>query len=157
MEEISLLLEKKLGEKLDPLVTSLNLVCDQISAIDQRLSLLEGSTGKELPTVTFSDPKNPRPTPQVNFDNKDDMMKRAYDTLSEFPMLRRAYNVLLAEAPRPLTTQEVADKIGRSRSTTSQYLNELQKMKLLDKEHGETPDQSRNIVFRLSYRNQVEI
>ncbi len=140
LEEISLLLEKKLGEKLDPLMTSLSLVRSQISNIDQRLSLLEGSPQDHISTVTVSDPEGPRPTPQVDFDDKDEMLKRAYD--------------ILAEAPRPLTTQEVADKIGRSRSTTSQYLNELQKRNLLFKTYGETPDRSRNVVFRPVIKDQ---
>ena len=134
LEEISLLLEKKLEEKLNPLITSLDLVCNQISGINQRLSLLEGSSLQEIPTVTVSESHDPRATPQVNFDNKDEMLKRAYD--------------VLAEAPRPLTTQEVADRIGRSRSTTSQYLNELHQRNLLEKHYGTTPDKSRNVVFR---------
>ena len=140
LEEISLLLEKKLEEKLDPLITSLNLVCNQISGIDQRLSLLEGSSSQEISTVTVSDSHDPRVTPQVNFDNKDEMLKRAYD--------------VLAEAPRPLTTQEVADRIGRSRSTTSQYLNELHHRNLLLKTYGTTPDKSRNVVFRPANQDQ---
>ncbi|MHA1995625.1 MAG: helix-turn-helix domain-containing protein [Candidatus Hodarchaeales archaeon] len=134
LEEISLLLEKKLEEKLEPLVTSINSVCDQINIMDRRLSILEGSPHQEISTVTVSDSQDLRATPQVNFDNKDEMLKRAYD--------------VLAEAPRPLTTQEVADRIGRSRSTTSQYLNELHQRNLLLKTYGTTPDKSRNVVFR---------
>jgi predicted transcriptional regulator len=71
-------------------------------------------------------------------------------------MLKRAYDVL-AEAPRPLTTQEVADRIGRSRSTTSQYLNELHQRNLLLKTYGTTPDKSRNVVFRPANQNQDKI
>jgi hypothetical protein len=142
LEEISVLLEKKLGEKLNPLLDSLSLVRDQINNIDQRLSLLEGFPTEKLSTVTDSNPEIPRSTPQVNFEDKDEMLKRAYD--------------VLAESPRPLTTQEVADKIGRSRSTTSQYLNELQKRNLLLKTYGETPDQSRNVLFRPVNKDQEE-
>ena len=142
--------EEKFDEKLDTLlttvnslVTTVNSICGQISIIDQRIAVLEGFSHREIATVAVSDSREPRATPQVNFDNKDEMLKRAYD--------------VLAQAPRPLTTQEVADRIGRSRSTTSQYLNELHQRNLLLKTYGTTPDKSRNVVFRPVNQNEDEI
>ncbi|MHA2174672.1 MAG: helix-turn-helix domain-containing protein [Candidatus Hodarchaeales archaeon] len=118
---------------LDNLVNAVKTLNKQISLLDHRLSVLEGSNLPKTNTTDIFDSLEHQNTPQVDFEDKDEMLKRAYQ--------------VLALAQRPMTTQEVAEKIGRSRSTTSQYLNELHQRNLLQKMHGTTPDQSRNIVF----------
>ncbi|MHA2052455.1 MAG: helix-turn-helix domain-containing protein [Candidatus Hodarchaeales archaeon] len=118
---------------LDNLVDAVKTLNKQISLLDHRLSVLEGSNLPKTNTTDIFDSLEHQNTPQVDFEDKDEMLKRAYQ--------------VLALAQRPMTTQEVAEKIGRSRSTTSQYLNELHQRNLLQKMHGITPDQSRNIVF----------
>lgn len=120
-------------ERLETIITSIKALSDEIHVINQRLSLIEGSLNQSPIPSQPSKASESDSVPQVNFNDKDEMLKRAYE--------------ILAESPQPMTTQEVAELIGRSRSTTSQYLNELHQRNLLLKTHGTTPDKSRNIVF----------
>ncbi|MCK4848314.1 MAG: helix-turn-helix domain-containing protein [Candidatus Heimdallarchaeota archaeon] len=121
-------------EKLDKILAVVKLNRDSISLLDKRISALEGclqqSTKVSKPKVTTL-----VSNPQVDFDDKDKMLERAY--------------TVLATEKRPMTTLEVAEEIGRSRSTTSQYLNELHSRNLLTKTQGKSRDKSRNIVFSL--------
>ena len=121
-------------KKLDEILTVVKSLSDIIPLLDKRISALEGrlhqSTKPPEPIVTKLNSN-----PQVNFDEKDMMLERAYE--------------VLAKENRPMTTQEVAEEIGRSRSTTSQYLNELHNRNLLTKSQGKSRDKSRNIVFSL--------
>ena len=121
-------------EKLDKILTDVKSLSDSIGVLDKRISALEGflqqsTEGPPSKEVKFNS------NPQVNFDEQDKMLERAY--------------VVLAKKNRPMTTQEVAEEIGRSRSTTSQYLNELHNRNLLTKSQGKSRDKSRNIVFSL--------
>ena len=120
-------------KKLDTILDAVKVLTNQVNILEKRISLLEGSFDQSKPQFSLPDPFDPDSTPQVDFDDKDEMLQRAYS--------------VLRNAPQPLTTQEVADQIGRSRSTTSQYLNELHSRNLILKSHGTTPDKSRNIVF----------
>ena len=121
-------------KKLDKILAEVKSMNDRIGHLDDRISHLEESLHQSHkppePKVTRLDS-----TPQVDFDEKDMMLERAYE--------------VLAKENRPMTTQEVAEEIGRSRSTTSQYLNELHRRNLLIKSHGKSRDESRNIVFSL--------
>lgn len=123
----------KQEDRLDTILNAVKLLSEQVSHLDHRLSVLEGNFLPKTNPNDFIESFDPQNTPQVDFNDKDEMLKRAYQ--------------VLAEAQRPMTTQEVAEKIGRSRSTTSQYLNELHHRNLLQKMQGTTPDKSRNIVF----------
>ncbi len=121
-------------EKLDKILTVVKSLSDSIGLLDKRISALEGRL--QQPTeVSVSKVTKFNSDPQVNFDEKDKMLERAY--------------TVLAKENRPMTTQEVAEEIGRSRSTTSQYLNELHNRNLLTKSQGKSRDKSRNIVFSL--------
>ena len=119
--------------ELETVLNAVKALRKEISHLNQRLSVLEGSYLSKTNTEEITSSYDPHSTPQVDFDDKDEMLKRAYQVLTQ--------------AQRPMTTQEVAEKIGRSRSTTSQYLNELHHRNLLQKMQGTTPDKSRNIVF----------
>ncbi|MHA2165314.1 MAG: helix-turn-helix domain-containing protein [Candidatus Hodarchaeales archaeon] len=121
-------------EKLDKILTVVKSLNDRIGLLDNRISVLEGSL-HESPNPPESKVTKHNSIPQVNFDEKDMMLERAYE--------------VLAKENRPMTTQEVAEEIGRSRSTTSQYLNELHNRNLLTKSQGKSRDKSRNIVFSL--------
>ena len=121
-------------EKLDKILSVVKSLNDRIGLLDNRISALEGSL-HESPNPPESKVPKLNPIPQVNFDEKDMMLERAYE--------------VLAKENRPMTTQEVAEEIGRSRSTTSQYLNELHNRNLLTKSQGKSRDKSRNIVFSL--------
>ena len=120
-------------EKLDNILDAIKALTDQVKVLDRRISLLEGSFEQSTIPFTLPELSKAEPVPQVDFDDRDEMLKRAY--------------IVLTKAHRPMTTQEVAEQIGRSRSTTSQYLNELHQRNLLLKTQGTTPDKSRNIVF----------
>ncbi len=122
------------NEKLDKILAVVKSLSDNIGLLDSRISALEGRLQQS------TEPPGSKVTkinsnPQVNFDEKDMMLERAYE--------------VLAKENRPMTTQEVAEEIGRSRSTTSQYLNELHNRNLLTKSQGKSRDKSRNIVFSL--------
>ena len=121
-------------EKLDKILSVVKSLNDRIGLLDNRISALEGSL-HESPDPSESKITKLNSIPQVNFDEKDMMLERAYE--------------VLAKENRPMTTQEVAEEIGRSRSTTSQYLNELHNRNLLTKSQGKSRDKSRNIVFSL--------
>jgi predicted HTH transcriptional regulator len=121
-------------EKLDKILTVVKSLSDNISILDKRISALEGSL-QQSTEIPVSKASKIDSNPQVNFDEKDKMLERAY--------------TILAKENRPMTTQEVAEEIGRSRSTTSQYLNELHNRNLLTKTQGKSRDKSRNIVFSL--------
>ena len=121
-------------EKLDKILTVVKSLSNSVDLLDKRISALEGYL--QQPTeISASTEKKFNSNPQVNFDEKDKMLERAY--------------TVLANENRPMTTQEVAEVIGRSRSTTSQYLNELHSRNLLTKTQGKSRDKSRNIVFSL--------
>jgi len=121
-------------EKLDKFLTVVKSLSDSIGVLDKRISALEGRL-QQSTEVPVSKITKLIPDPQVNFDEKDKMLERAY--------------TVLAKENRPMTTLEVAEEIGRSRSTTSQYLNELHNRNLLTKTQGKSRDKSRNIVFSL--------
>ena len=121
-------------EKLERILAVVKSLSDNIGILDKRLSALEGRL-KQSTEAPQSKLVKLNSHPQVNFDEKDKMLERAY--------------VVLAKENRPMTTQEVAEVIGRSRSTTSQYLNEINNRNLLTKSQGKSRDKSRNIVFSL--------
>jgi predicted HTH transcriptional regulator len=121
-------------EKLDKILTVVKSLSDSIGVLDKRISALEGFLQQSTEAPPSKEVKF-NSNPQVNFDEQDKMLERAY--------------VVLAKKNRPMTTQEVAEEIGRSRSTTSQYLNELHNRNLLTKSQGKSRDKSRNIVFSL--------
>jgi len=122
------------NEKLDKILTVIKSLSDSVGLLDKRISALEENLHQST-EVSVSKVAKMSSNPQVNFDEKDKMLERAY--------------VVLAKENRPMTTQEVAEEIGRSRSTTSQYLNELHNRNLLTKTQGKSRDKSRNIVFSL--------
>ena len=121
-------------EKLDKILAEVKSMNDRIGNLDNRISTLEKCLNQSTASSETKEAKI-HLNPQVNFDEKDMMLERAYE--------------VLAKENRPMTTQEVAEEIGRSRSTTSQYLNELHNRNLLTKTQGKSRDKSRNIVFSL--------
>ena len=122
------------NEKIDKILAVVKSLSDSIGLLDSRISALEGRF-QQSTEPSGSKTTKINSNPQVNFDEKDMMLERAYE--------------VLAKENRPMTTQEVAEEIGRSRSTTSQYLNELHSRNLLTKSQGKSHDKSRNIVFSL--------
>ena len=126
--------ENLADEKLDKILAVVKALNDNMAQLDKRISALEGclQQSTELPKTKVTKVTS---NPQVNFDEQDKMLERAYEAI--------------ASENRPMTTLEVAEIIGRSRSTTSQYLNELHNRNLLIKSQGKSRDKSRNIVFSL--------
>ena len=127
--------EENLAEKkLDKILAVVKALNENMVVLDKRISALEGclQQSTELPETKVTKVSS---NVHVNFDEQDKMLERAYE--------------VIASENRPMTTQEVAEIIGRSRSTTSQYLNELHSRNLLNKTQGKSRDKSRNIVFSL--------
>jgi DNA-binding MarR family transcriptional regulator len=127
-------------DKLTQILTILNELKGHINSLDDRISHLEGNLGgnleQKLPIHAGSNENNSTISQkqQRNFNNLDEHLKRTYKTL--------------AKANKPLTASEVAELMGRSRSTTSYHLNQLEKIGVLEKFPSPSRESSRNILFR---------
>ncbi|MFX0014194.1 MAG: helix-turn-helix domain-containing protein [Promethearchaeota archaeon] len=123
-------------EKLDEILSSIKELRYHIGILDHRISQLEGHIDQKLSTVTKS----------VIFQSSvDDEQKTDFDDLDEH--LKRTYQTL-ATAQEPLTASQLAERMGRSRSTTSYHLNKLEKMGVLEKFPSPLKQSSRSILFR---------
>jgi len=127
-------------EKLDLILSTVMKLTEHIDNLDQRISRLEDNLDQRS-TIPVKSVRSEREfkdeTKNTDFENLDEHLKRTYQ--------------ILAEARKPLTASEVAERMGRSRSTTSYHLNKLFKMDYLEKFSGKSKESSRNIFFRLKY------
>ncbi len=123
-------------EKLDEILSSVKELRTHIDNLDHRISRLEGHIDRSLSISTRSSilKSNVENIEQTDFDNLDEHLKRTYQTL--------------AEAQEPLTASDVAERMGRSRSTTSYHLNKLEKMGILEKFPSPSKESSRTVLFR---------
>jgi DNA-binding transcriptional ArsR family regulator len=124
-------------EKLDLILSTVTKLTEHIDSLDQRISRLEGNLDQRLTVPTELDESkrdDSDKTDGTNFNNLDEHLKRTYQ--------------ILAEANKPMTASEVAERMGRSRSTTSYHLNQLEKLNFLEKFSGKSKDSSRNMFFR---------
>ncbi|MFX1506163.1 MAG: helix-turn-helix domain-containing protein [Promethearchaeota archaeon] len=128
-------IEKSSSEKLDEILSSVKELRNHIDNLDYRISRLEGHIDRSLSisnksSILKSTEENRE---QTDFDNLDEHLKRTYQTL--------------AEAQEPLTASDVAERMGRSRSTTSYHLNKLEKMGMLVKFPSPSKESSRTVLF----------
>jgi DNA-binding transcriptional ArsR family regulator len=127
--------EKSSSHKLDEILSSVKELRNHIENLDYRISRLEGHIDKKLSISTK--PGIVKPTGEnieyTDFDDLDEHLKRTYQTL--------------AEAQEPLTASDVAERMGRSRSTTSYHLNKLEKMGILVKFPSPSKESSRTVLF----------
>lgn len=128
--------EKSSQDKLDEILSSVNELRTHIDNLDHRISRLEGHIDRSLSISTKSNilKSTVENIEQTDFDNLDEHLKRTYKTL--------------AEAQEPLTASDLAERMGRSRSTTSYHLNTLEKMGILEKFPSPSKESSRTVLFR---------
>ncbi|MFX1517571.1 MAG: helix-turn-helix domain-containing protein [Promethearchaeota archaeon] len=128
------------SDKLDEILLSVKELRDHIDSLDHRISRLEGHIDKSLSISTKSSilKSTLENVDHTDFDNLDEHLKRTYQTL--------------AEAQEPLTASDVAERMGRSRSTTSYHLNKLEKMGILVKFPSPSKESSRTVLFSLKDR-----
>ena len=133
--------EKKKNEessqnKLDEILLSLNELRTHITNLDHRISRLEGNIDRSLSVTTKSNifKTTVENVEKADFEDLDEHLKRTYQTL--------------AEAQEPLTASALAERMGRSRSTTSYHLNQLEKMGILEKFPSPSKESSRTVLFR---------
>ena len=125
-------------EKLTQILTSLNELKDHIHSLDDRISHLEGNYDKSKPIVATSSSSSSDTVQKTDFDNLDEHLKRTYK--------------YIVNAQEPLTASDIAEQMGRSRSTISYHLNRLKELDLLEKVASDDPDRSRNVFFRTKDR-----
>lgn len=128
--------DKSSENKLDEILSSVRKLRNHIDTLDRRISRLEGQIQRKLSfAVESSEFKSEiEDAKKDDFDNLDEHLKRTYQTL--------------AMAQKPMTASEVAERMGRSRSTTSYHLNKLEKMGVLEKFPSPSRESSRNVYFR---------
>ncbi|MHA2075433.1 MAG: helix-turn-helix domain-containing protein [Candidatus Hodarchaeales archaeon] len=124
-------------EKLDEILKTVVHLKVQIHSLDERLSHLEGDSGNKQ-SIIISNSSSSETVDQTDFDNLDEHLKRTYQ--------------FLANAQEPLTASDVAEQMGRSRSTISYHLNRLKELDFLEKVPSEDRDRSRNVFFRTKER-----
>ena len=125
-------------EKLDKILNTVIHLKKQINSLDERLSHLEGDYGNKQSIISTSNSSSSEIVDQTDFDKLDEHLKRTYQ--------------FLANAQEPLTASDVAEQMGRSRSTISYHLNRLKELDLLEKVPSEDRDRSRNVFFRTKER-----
>ena len=126
-------------EKLDKILITVEHLAKHIHSLDERLSHLEGNFDKKQQIISPSSSPSSEHTEQSDFENLDEYLKRTYQ--------------FLANAQEPLTASDVAEQMGRSRSTISYHLNRLKELDFLEKVPSEDPDRSRNVFFRTKDRS----
>ncbi len=127
-------------EKLDKILETVMHLTKQVYSLDERLSHLEGNYDNKNPIVTTSSSSSSDTVQHTDFDNLDEHLKRTYK--------------YIASAQEPLTASDIAERMGRSRSTISYHLNRLKELDLLEKVASEDPDRSRNVFFRTKERER---
>lgn len=126
-------------DKLDKILKTVVHLAEQIHSLDERLSHLEGGDyGNKPSIISTSNASSSESVDKTDFDNLDEHLKRTYQ--------------FLANSQEPLTASDVAEQMGRSRSTISYHLNRLKELNLLEKVPSEDRDRSRNVFFRAKER-----
>ncbi len=125
-------------EKIDKILETVMHLTEQVYSLDERLSHLEGNYDKNKPIVATSSSSSSDTVQQTDFDNLDEHLKRTYKCI--------------VNAQEPLTASDIAEQMGRSRSTISYHLNRLKELDLLEKVASDDPDRSRNVFFRTKDR-----
>jgi len=130
-------IDKSSYDKLDEILSSVKELRNHIDNLDYRISRLEGHIDRSLSFSTKSSilKSSSENVDHSDFNNLDEHLKRTYQTL--------------AEAQEPLTASDVAERMGRSRSTTSYHLNKLEKMGILVKFPSPSKESSRTVLFSL--------
>jgi DNA-binding transcriptional ArsR family regulator len=123
-------------EKLDEILSTVKELRNHVNTLDHRISRIEGHIDQKLSIATESSVSKStgENVKKDDFENLDEHLKRTYQTL--------------ALAQKPMTASEVAERMGRSRSTTSYHLNKLEKMGVLEKFPSPSRESSRNVFFR---------
>ena len=130
-------------ETLNLILSTVMDMKNQINNLDLRISKLEGHIDQRLPTIVRSSTIEIETPDKDDFDNLDEHLKRTYQ--------------ILAHSTKPMTASEVAERMGRSRSTTSYHLNKLFSLDFLEKVPVTSKDSSRNVFFRPKDRIFEEI
>ncbi|MHA1974679.1 MAG: helix-turn-helix domain-containing protein [Candidatus Hodarchaeales archaeon] len=125
------LIEKKLDLILDTLMSLKN----DIDTLDRRISKIEGKNEFTPLIMTDTSQKHISKTVIKDFGDLDDHLKHTYQ--------------VLANENKPMTASEVAERMGRSRSTTSYHLNQLEKLHFLEKVPA-PEGKARHVFFRVN-------
>ncbi|UCE13679.1 MAG: winged helix-turn-helix transcriptional regulator [Candidatus Heimdallarchaeota archaeon] len=120
--------------QIELILSTVTELTNRIDTLNERISKLEGQIEKNLPFKGKKEEKTAEIVTKTDFDHLDDHLKRTYQTL--------------VDAQKPMTASEVAERMGRSRSTTSYHLNKLFNLDFLEKVPGKSRDNSRNVFFR---------
>jgi DNA-binding transcriptional ArsR family regulator len=124
-------------DKLDLILLNVMKLSERIDNLDNRISNIEESLEQQSKSefeLTNSEESTTQTYSEQDFENLDEHLKRTYK--------------ILASAKKPMTASEVAERMGRSRSTTSYHLNKLTNLDFLEKFSGKSKDNSRNMFFR---------
>ncbi|MFX1282230.1 MAG: MarR family transcriptional regulator [Promethearchaeota archaeon] len=126
---------KSLDEKLDKILSTVKTLGTDVKSLKNRISQLEGRIDQKLsiPIESSESKSTERKIDPVNFDELDEHLKRTYE--------------ILETAQKPMDASELAERMGRSRSTISYHLNQLEKKEFLEKIPS-PKDRSRNVFFR---------
>ena len=106
-------------DKIDLILETVISLKKDIDMLDSRISRIE--INFNLPKLDDNENESSKFTNVVfcRFEELDDHLKRTYQ--------------ILADENKPMTASEVAERMGRSRSTTSYHLNQLEKLNFLEK------------------------
>lgn len=125
------------NEKLDNILSIVRKLSDDVNNLDNRISKLEKNLDqqKEI-SLTFDHEEEGKKNDDklLPFNNLDEHLKRTYQ--------------ILATSNKPMTASEIAERMGRSRSTISYHLNEMEKLEILEKFPGKSKDSSRSMFFK---------
>jgi len=106
-------------DKIDLILETVISLKKDIDMLDNRISRIENNFN--LPKLDGIESESKRFTNAIfrRFEELDDHLKRTYQ--------------VIADENKPMTASEVAERMGRSRSTTSYHLNQLEKLNFLEK------------------------
>jgi DNA-binding transcriptional regulator GbsR (MarR family) len=124
-------------DKLDQILSTVKKLSDDVNNLENRISKLEENLVQQKDnTLSFEYEKEEenKEVKVLPFNNLDEHLKRTYQ--------------ILATARKPMTASEIAEQMGRSRSTISYHLNEMEKLEILEKFPGKSKDNSRSMFFK---------
>lgn len=106
-------------DKIDLILETVISLKKDVDMLDSRISRIENNFN--LPKLDSNEDESKRSANVIfrSFEELDDHLKRTYQ--------------VIADENKPMTASEVAERMGRSRSTTSYHLNQLEKLNFLEK------------------------
>ncbi|MHA1331058.1 MAG: helix-turn-helix domain-containing protein [Candidatus Hodarchaeales archaeon] len=124
-----------IDKKLDLILDTLMSLKNDIDMLDRRISKIESKDDFKSIILPDKSQKQISKTVIKDFGDLDDHLKHTYQ--------------VLASENKPMTASEVAERMGRSRSTTSYHLNQLEKLHFLEKVPA-PEGKARHVFFRVN-------